>query len=118
MESDIIHCATRACPCLKERQPNLSTRAPLASVTTSSHFELMSITFLHLEQSSGRYEYILVIVDHFTRFAQAYPTEKKSRTTAADRLYNDLVLRFGFLQKSPTIKIESLRIILSGDYVN
>ena len=43
MESDIIHFVTQACPCLKQRQPNLSTRAPLTSVTTSSLFELVSI---------------------------------------------------------------------------
>ena len=99
MESDVIHFVTQACPCLKQRRHNLSTRAPLTSVTTSSPFELVSIDFLHLEQSSGGYEYILVIVDHFTRFAQAYPTKNKSSTTAADRLYNDFVLRFGFPAK-------------------
>ena len=43
MVSDIIHFVTQACPCLKQRQPNLSTRAPLTSVTTSSLFELVSI---------------------------------------------------------------------------
>ena len=99
MESDIIHFVTQACPCLKQRQPNLSTRAPLTSVTTSSPFELVSIDFLHLEQKSGGYEYIQVIVDHFTRFAKAYPTKNKSSTTAADRLYSDFVLRFGFAVK-------------------
>ena len=99
MESDIIHFVTQACPCLKQRQPNLSTRAPLTSVTTSSPFELVLIDFLHLEQNSGGYEYILVIADHFTRFAQAYPTKNKSSTTAADRLYIDFVLRFGFPAK-------------------
>ena len=96
MESDIIHFVTQACPCLKQRQPNMSTHAPLTSVTTSSPFELVSIDFLHLEQSSGGYEYILVIVDHFTRFAQAYPTKNKSSTTTSDRLYNDFFLGFGF----------------------
>ena len=99
MGDDITHFMTKVCPCLKQRQPNLSTRAPLHSVTTSYPFELVSIDFLHLEQSSGGYEYILVIIDHFTRFAQAYATKNKSAATAADRLFNDFVLRFGFPAK-------------------
>ncbi len=44
----------------------------------------------------GGYKYILVIVDHFTLFAQAYPTTSKSAKTVADRLFNDYALRFGF----------------------
>jgi len=96
MEDDITHFVTTVCPCLKQQQPNLSTRAPLHSVTTSYPFELVSIDFLHLEQSSGGYKYILVIIDHLTRFAQAYATKNKSVEAAADRLFNYLVLRFGF----------------------
>ena len=99
MESDIVHFVTKVCPYLKQRQPNLPTRAPLQSITTSAPLELVSIDFLHLEQSSGGFEYILVVVDHFTRFAQAYPTKSKSSTTLAERLYNDFVLRFGFPAK-------------------
>ena len=59
----------------------------------------MSIDFLHLEQSSGSHEYIFVVIDHFTRFAQAYATKNKSAKAAADRLSNDVVLRFGFPTK-------------------
>ena len=42
---------------------------------------------------------IFVIINHFTRFAQACATKNKSATTAAHRLFNDFVLRFGFPAK-------------------
>ena len=64
MESDITYFVTKPCPCLKQRRPNLSTHAPLTSVTTSPPFELVSVDFLHdLDQSSGGYEYIRLYID-------------------------------------------------------
>ena len=62
------------CRCLKQRAPVTKTRVPLQPIMTTSPFELVSIDFVHLEKSRGGYEYILVIVDQFTRYVQAYAT--------------------------------------------
>ena len=96
MQRDIEHHIGHVCQCVKQKVPSLKTRAPLKPVVTTSPFELVSIDFLHLEKSSGGYEYILVVMDHFTRYAQAYATRNKSAKTVAQKLYSDFILRFGF----------------------
>ena len=95
MESDIVHYVSNVCRCLKQRRPHQKKRAPLQSITSSSPMDLISIDFVHLETSSGGYEYILTIVDHFSRFLQAYVTKDKSAKTAARHLYQDFIPRFG-----------------------
>ena len=84
---------------LEAKDPFTKTRAPLQPIMTTSPFELVSIDFVHLEKSCGGYEYTLVIVDHFTRYVQAYDTRNKSAKTAANKVYNDFILRFGFPHK-------------------
>lgn len=99
MHHDVDHYITKVCTCLKQKKPCKETRAPLQNIVTTHPFELVSIDFLHLDKCTGGYEYILVIVDHFKQFAQAYATTSKSAKTVADRLYSDYALKFGFPQR-------------------
>ena len=95
MFSDIEEYIHKKCLCVVKNPPAHQKFAPLQSIHSSSPMELVCIDFLHLEKSSGNHEYILLIVDHFSRYAQGYPCKNKEALTAAKHLYGDFVLRFG-----------------------
>lgn len=112
MEKDIIQFISHVCECVKQRKPNIQTCAPLQPIHTGAPFKVVSIDYLHLERSSGAFEYILVVEDHFTRFAQAYATRNKS-----DRLYNDFSCGLNLQERSFMTKERSLKINSSSNSI-
>lgn len=60
--------------CLQRKTPT-NIRAPLVNVTTAYPLELVCMDFLTLETSKGGFGNVLVITDHFTKFAVAVPTK-------------------------------------------
>ena len=90
-QRDIEHYLGYVCQCVKRKPPTLKTRAPLQPIETTAPFELVVIDQLYLERSNGGYEYILDVMDHLTRYAQAYATKNKSSRTVAQKLSNDFI---------------------------
>ena len=90
MQEDIEEFVTKRCPCIMQKRPRMMNKAPLQSIVTTAPLELVTVDFLTLEEGLGGKKYILVIVDHFTRYAQAYTTTNKSALTALRKIYMEI----------------------------
>ena len=74
-EKDITHYIRKTCRCTKDKKSNKQQAALLQNIITHEPFELVTIDYLHLDQPKGGCEYFLVVVDHFSKFVQAFPTK-------------------------------------------
>ena len=84
----------KQCPrCLRRKAAG--TTAPLVNIVTSQPLELVCMDYLTVETSSGGYQHMLVIMDHFTRYAQAIPTRNQTARTTAEALFNSFVVHYG-----------------------
>lgn len=87
------------CPrCIRRKTP-AKPFAVLVPIESTHPMELVCIDFLSLEKSKGGTEDILIITDHFTRFAQAIPCRNQRATVTAKALYENFFLHYGFPEK-------------------
>ena len=96
MAQDVHAWCTTCRRCCLRKTSTSGNRAPLSSIHTSEPLELVCIDFLKLERSRGGYENVLVVTDHFTRYAQAYPTKDQLATTVAKTLWENFFVHYGF----------------------
>ncbi|KAG8003754.1 hypothetical protein GBF38_007721 [Nibea albiflora] len=85
--------------CCLRKTPTAGVRAPLVSIHSSFPMELVCVDFLTLEKSKGGIENVLIVTDHFSRYAQAYPTKDQKANTVARVLWRNFFCRFGFPAK-------------------
>lgn len=78
------------------RKSNPGPSAELVNIVTTQPMELVCIDFLTLERSKGGFEKILVLTDHFTRYAQAFPTRNELAKTTAKVLFENFIVHYGF----------------------
>jgi hypothetical protein len=72
MYQDIMTWIEECGRCIRRKSSTIQ-RASLVNILTTSPLELVCMECLTLEPSKGNYQHILVITDHFTRFAMAIP---------------------------------------------
>ena len=84
-------------PCLafKSRQQ----KAPLKNIVATHPLELVHLDYLCLEPGKGLEENVLVVTDHFTRYAQAYVTKIQPTQMTAKTLWDKFIVHYGLPKK-------------------
>ena len=98
MEDDIDK-YIKTCPrCLKFKA--IPERAELNIIDVTRPLELVHIDFLTIEaQKKDKYVNILVVTDHFTRYAQAFVTRSQTVPVVANTLWEKFFVHYGFPEK-------------------
>ena len=71
-------------------------RSKLVNITSTTPMEIVWLDYLTLERSKGGFEKILVITDHFSRYAQAILTRNETTKTTARVLFDNYIVHYGF----------------------
>lgn len=77
------------------RRKSTCQRAPLINITSSYALELVCLDYLTLEPCKGGINNILVITDHYTRFAMAIPTKNQTAKTTGRIPLQQLIIHYG-----------------------
>ena len=98
------------CPrCL--RRKSTPQVAPMQPIYVTQPLELVHMDSLSLEPSKGNIENVLVITDHFTRYALAYPSKTQIAQATARILWDNLFVIMVSQRNSFQTKVEILNLI-------
>lgn len=80
--------------CVRGKSPP-EKAASLVNIRTSQPMELVCMDFLSLEPESRNMTDILIIMDHFTKYAVALPTWDQKAMTVAKCLWDHFLMHYG-----------------------
>ena len=73
--------------------------APLYNIEATQPLELVHLDYLQIEPSKGNIENVLIVTDHFTTYAKAYPSKSQTALATAKLLWNNFIIHYGFPNK-------------------
>ncbi|KAM9741692.1 uncharacterized protein ACNS7B_012695 isoform 1-T1 [Menidia menidia] len=89
----------KTCGRCVRRKAQIERAAPLINIQTSRPLELLCMDFLTIEPDSSNTRDILVLTDHFTKFAVAIPTPNQKAKTVAKYLWNEFMVYYGIPER-------------------
>ncbi|XP_059808194.1 uncharacterized protein LOC132382212 [Hypanus sabinus] len=85
----------RGCRRCIQRKTLPALAAPLSHLQSAGPLDLICMDFLSIEPDTSNTANVLVITDHYTRYAQAFPTKDQKATTVAKVLWEKYFVHYG-----------------------
>ena len=103
--------------CNQKNTPPHGNPAPLGHISVSQPFTFWAMDYMGpLPETSRRNKHILVVVDHFTKWCEAFPTPDQKASTVAPLLVSRIFSRFGLQQFCIPTKVEILKALYCTKY--
>ena len=97
LHKDVCSYVAKCMRCIKRKShPH---QAPMVPIHVSHPMEMIHLDFLKIEPSKGNIENVLIVTDHYTRYAQAYATTNQTACTTAKCLWEQFIRHYGFPQR-------------------
>lgn len=96
---EYVKCCRR---CILAKTPEPAARAPLESIKTSAPMELVCLDFWSAEDNKQRSVDVLVLTDHFTKLAHAFPCINQTAKQVARKLWDHVFCVYGFPERIHT----------------
>uniref|UniRef100_A0A8P4K456 Gypsy retrotransposon integrase-like protein 1 n=1 Tax=Dicentrarchus labrax TaxID=13489 RepID=A0A8P4K456_DICLA len=89
----------KTCDRCIRRKAQPEKAAPLVNIKSTRPLELVCMDFLSLEPDTSNTKDILVITDHFTKYAVAIPTPNQRAQTVARCLWDNFMVHYGIPER-------------------
>lgn len=89
----------KTCERCIRRKAQPEKAAPLVNITSTRPLELVCMDFLSVEPDRSNTKDILVMTDHFTKYAIAIPTPNQKAQTVARCLWDNFMVHYGIPER-------------------
>lgn len=98
MSADVCN-KIKTCERCVRRKALPEKAAPLVNIRTTRPLELVCMDFLSIEPDRSNTKDVLVITDHFTKYAVAVPTPNQKAKTVAKALWDNYLVHYGIPER-------------------
>ena len=99
MYSDISHWVESCTVCQQRKKPTVVNRGEPQSITASRPFELLSMDVLSLSTATSGHSKVLVITDHWSRYAWTVPLKDENQDSIARAFIDTIIVHHGAPEK-------------------